>query len=128
MGKQLFYSIFISTVIGVFAPNQGLAQKGQELGGYIGLAHYFGDLNTDYSLNDPGPAFGLVFRNNFNERVCLAGSFNYSRLSASDEDAQNSFERARNLSFFSNTVDASCLLYTSPSPRDQRGSRMPSSA
>ena len=24
--------------------------------------------------------------------------------------------------------DASCLLYTSPSPRDQRGSRMPSSA
>ena len=24
--------------------------------------------------------------------------------------------------------DSSCLLYTSPSPRDQRGSRMPSSA
>ena len=28
---------------------------------------------------------------------------------------------------FPGTVD-SCLLYTSPSPRDQRGSRMPSSA
>ena len=26
------------------------------------------------------------------------------------------------------TQQASCLLYTSPSPRDQRGSRMPSSA
>ena len=25
-------------------------------------------------------------------------------------------------------LDAGCLLYTSPSPRDQRGSRMPSSA
>ena len=25
-------------------------------------------------------------------------------------------------------VDSTCLLYTSPSPRDQRGSRMPSSA
>ena len=25
-------------------------------------------------------------------------------------------------------IPASCLLYTSPSPRDQRGSRMPSSA
>ena len=25
-------------------------------------------------------------------------------------------------------VDCGCLLYTSPSPRDQRGSRMPSSA
>ena len=26
------------------------------------------------------------------------------------------------------TMDEYCLLYTSPSPRDQRGSRMPSSA
>ena len=26
------------------------------------------------------------------------------------------------------TADTVCLLYTSPSPRDQRGSRMPSSA
>ena len=26
------------------------------------------------------------------------------------------------------TIDSGCLLYTSPSPRDQRGSRMPSSA
>ena len=27
-----------------------------------------------------------------------------------------------------NTLSHACLLYTSPSPRDQRGSRMPSSA
>ena len=27
-----------------------------------------------------------------------------------------------------NTIDTTCLLYTSPSPRDQRGSRMPASA
>ena len=27
-----------------------------------------------------------------------------------------------------NRYDNTCLLYTSPSPRDQRGSRMPSSA
>ena len=26
------------------------------------------------------------------------------------------------------TLNGACLLYTSPSPRDQRGSRMPSSA
>ena len=29
---------------------------------------------------------------------------------------------------FANDLDRPCLLYTSPSPRDQRGSRMPSSA
>ena len=32
-----------------------------------------------------------------------------------------------NLTFFA-TGSLTCLLYTSPSPRDQRGSRMPSSA
>ena len=32
-----------------------------------------------------------------------------------------------NINFLSRPGDA-CLLYTSPSPRDQRGSRMPSSA
>ena len=30
--------------------------------------------------------------------------------------------------FGGHTLDNGCLLYTSPSPRDQRGSRMPSSA
>ena len=32
------------------------------------------------------------------------------------------------LDFWGNPVASGCLLYTSPSPRDQRGSRMPSSA
>ena len=34
----------------------------------------------------------------------------------------------KNAGLFSDTESISCLLYTSPSPRDQRGSRMPSSA
>ena len=33
-----------------------------------------------------------------------------------------------NVTIHSGTVLGACLLYTSPSPRDQRGSRMPSSA
>ena len=38
------------------------------------------------------------------------------------------FKRCDEDFFNRNTKDSSCLLYTSPSPRDQRGSRMPSSA
>ena len=34
----------------------------------------------------------------------------------------------RNINFDIGLVNGHCLLYTSPSPRDQRGSRMPSSA
>ena len=39
--------------------------------------------------------------------------------------AHKQLERVREISLFRTNI---CLLYTSPSPRDQRGSRMPSSA
>ena len=42
----------------------------------------------------------------------------------SDEASKNPFSSTQKTKQSSNT----CLLYTSPSPRDQRGSRMPSSA
>ena len=42
----------------------------------------------------------------------------------SDEQLQNLLQTL----FASKEDDYCCLLYTSPSPRDQRGSRMPSSA
>ena len=38
------------------------------------------------------------------------------------------FEEDGLLLFIFATIGMTCLLYTSPSPRDQRGSRMPSSA
>ncbi len=110
MIKQVLYSLLSFSICISLTIQEANAQRGQELGGYIGLGHYFGDLNTDYSVNDPGLAFGLVARRNFNDRVCLEGSFNYARLSASDHDSQNSYERTRNLSFFSNTFDASLSL------------------
>lgn len=104
--------ICILAILGlsILIPSQALAQKGQEVGGWVGLSHYFGDLNTDYSLNDPGPAFGLVVRQNFNERLCLVGGINYSRLGARDADSQNTVERTRNLSFKSNVFDATLGL------------------
>ena len=42
------------------------------------------------------------------------------------KEAGFTFSKAKNVKIFNNTFI--CLLYTSPSPRDQRGSRMPSSA
>ena len=47
-----------------------------------------------------------------------------------DEKIEIAFEKIKNHPFLiSNPIQSrNCLLYTSPSPRDQRGSRMPSSA
>ncbi len=80
------------------------AQKGWEIGGWLGAAHYFGDLNTDYSLNDPGIAFGAIYRRNFNSRTGVMASLDFGRISAADDDSDNAFEQTRNLSFRSNVV------------------------
>lgn len=82
------------------------AQQGWELGGWAGGAHYFGDLNTTFSLKSPGLAAGIVARYNFNERLCLKFSGNYIKIGANDADSDNSFERTRNLSFKSDILDA----------------------
>ena len=47
----------------------------------------------------------------------------------SDEEYQSEKKSTlEQLTEFQATLEKICLLYTSPSPRDQRGSRMPSSA
>ena len=64
------------------------------------------------------------------DRPALAALLDYVR--DGDKVVIHSIDRlARNLADLEQLVDqlnSNCLLYTSPSPRDQRGSRMPSSA
>ena len=44
------------------------------------------------------------------------------------DDSKDKIAQVASISAADETVGKVCLLYTSPSPRDQRGSRMPSSA
>ena len=81
------------------------AQRGFEVGGWLGVGHYFGDLNTTFNLNRPGIAGGFIGRYNFHERISLRLSLNYGQVSAYDSDSDNDFELARNLSFKSSIID-----------------------
>lgn len=83
------------------------AQRGVELGGWVGISNYFGDLNTSFDVSKPGLALGVLGRFNFNERLCLKFSLGYGSVSDTDEDSDNSFERARNLHFKSMLIDGS---------------------
>lgn len=85
------------------------AQRGNELGGFIGIANYFGDLNTNFNL-DPGLSLGIKVRRNFNERISLTGGLTYGRIGANDEDSNNFYERSRNLNFSSNVFDLNFSL------------------
>lgn len=86
------------------------AQEGYELGIHLGVAHYYGDLNPEFAISDPGLNFGFRARRNFNERVCVTLGLDYGKLSGSDENAVNAFEQSRNLDFRSNVYDISATM------------------
>ncbi len=81
------------------------SQRGWEAGGWLGVSHYFGDLNTDYAVNDLGFALGAFGRYNFNNRLAFKLGANYGRVSADDADSNNTFERSRNLHFRSDVFE-----------------------
>lgn len=85
------------------------AQRGWEVGGWLGASNYFGDLNTNYDLM-PGLAGGAIARYNFNERVCFKLSANYGQLAADDANSDNPFEQARNLRFESIVADGAAQI------------------
>lgn len=86
------------------------SQRGWEAGGWLGVSHYFGDLNTEYRFDRFGLNGGAGARYNFNTRVCFMLSANYGQVSAYDSDAENTFERARNLHFRSDLLEATAQL------------------
>lgn len=96
---------FLHLSILLFLTSTLQGQKGIELGAWLGLTHYYGDLQTELAISDPGLAGGLNFRYNFDNRIALKSSLNYGRISADDADSQNTFERQRNLNFFSDVWD-----------------------
>lgn len=81
------------------------AQKGHELGGWLGTSLYFGDLNTNINLKNPGLALGLLAKYNYNSRVSLRAGLSYANVSANDAESDNNFQRNRNLSFESTIWD-----------------------
>lgn len=70
-----------------------------EFGVTIGTAHYFGDLNTNTSLNRLKPAVGIFFRKQFNNYLGLRISSHYAQLGFSDIYSKNDYQKTRNLSF-----------------------------
>ena len=98
------YSTIIIALLLTCAFNAN-AQKGYEVGGWVGLSHYFGDINPNFGLERLGYGAGLIGRYNFNNRVSIRISGNYTRVSGYDSDSDNQFQLARNLSFRSDVIE-----------------------
>ena len=113
--KILFFLLFISK----YCVSQFL-----EPGFSVGINSYSGDIKRGYSLSSGSPGFEIFNRFNISPHQSFKISYKRGNISGK-EYIKDALSENRNMWFKSKF---SCLLYTSPSPRDQRGSRMPSSA
>lgn len=107
MKKSLLLLVFLTSI----SLNRNFAQSdGWEAGIWLGAAHYFGDLNTNYNLGLPGPAGGILARYNFNNRISFKFSANYGVVRGDDALSKNVFEKVRNLNFESSVLEGSLQL------------------
>ena len=99
--KFLAFLLISSIAVNAQSQNNEYVQKG-EFGITVGVAHYFGDINTRAAINRPKPALGAFFRKQFGNYVGVRLSAHYAQLGYSDTYSKNEYQNIRNLSFNTN--------------------------
>jgi hypothetical protein len=99
--KLLALLLIASITVTAQGQHNEYVQKG-EFGITLGVAHYFGDLNTRAAINRPKPALGAFFRKQFGNYVGVRLSAHYAQLGYSDTYSKNEYQQTRNLSFNTN--------------------------
>lgn len=97
----LIFFVGVVTNANAQAQHNEYVQKG-EFGITVGMAHYFGDINTRAAINRPKPALGAFFRKQFGNYVGVRLSAHYAQLGYSDIYSKNDYQKTRNLSFNTN--------------------------
>ena len=90
--------------------------------------HVYFWLNSDHQSEESRKAFEDGFRALLEISEIAGGTWGTPAKTAVRPVTENSWDYGLSLKFASQAEHDICLLYTSPSPRDQRGPRMPSSA
>ena len=104
MRKLRFFGLLLGLVL---TSQVSFAQmRGWEVGGWGGVSNYFGDLNTSWRVNHLHLAGGVGARYNLNDRLAFRFGTNVGKISATDADSDNNYEKRRNLSFRSLIADA----------------------
>jgi hypothetical protein len=82
-----------------------------ELGFMIGVSRYKGELSRNMiGANLLSPAFGFMYRHNWDRRWSWKIEMNFGRITGDDAEAKNDFELDRNLSFHSSIFEISPQL------------------
>lgn len=103
MRKYLFIFILLAVSSSIKAQT---FYTGTEYGVSIGGSQYFGDLNDRYGFQTVNPAVGAFTRIHMNPFIAVRIGGNYTRISYDDKLSSSVFNRARNLNFTSNIIEA----------------------
>ena len=97
--RYLLYNLFIVLLSGqIQAQYQSNVHEG-EYGISLGLAHYMGDLNPNFSVDRPKITIGAFYQKQLNNYVGLRLSANYASVGYADKYSNNAAQKRRNLSF-----------------------------
>lgn len=98
--------LFLTSVILLTSSFQSQAQY-WEVGGMGGVTLYHGDLAPDFSFQPPGAAASFFVRRNVDSRLSIRLGASFGTISATDALSENTYNKARNLSFQSTIFEGS---------------------
>ncbi len=79
--------------------------QSNEIGLFVGMSYYIGDINPGKQFYMPGLAIGGLYRKNFNRRWTLKATGTYGTLKGDDAKSKDQNQNIRNLSFKSIDLD-----------------------
>lgn len=101
---------------------QIIAQK-SEIGLFLGGSYYLGDLNPQLQFVLTKPAYGIIYRYNFNQRVTLKLDALYGNVAG--DDLVSKTNKNRNLSFKSPIIEISPNVEINFTPYQIGNSKLP---
>ena len=101
LGKSKpYYILFLLLIAGMYTQAQN-----HEIGGWVGGANYYGDLNPGFNWKYVRPAGGAFYRYNINKRFAAKAMISYGEVEGNDAGSKVERNRQRNLSFRSSVAD-----------------------
>jgi hypothetical protein len=96
--KKLLFSI------SVFLMSFGTMAQHHEIGPFVGISYYMGDLVQSQVFSTPGYNFGLNYRYNINPRFAIKIAGHYGQIAGDSKNNKKNL-RYKNLSFHSSILD-----------------------
>jgi len=103
--KKYIIACFTGLYPWTFAAEGQLFRPNTEVGGFVGVSYYMGDINLRRQFYAPGIAIGGLVKHNFTEHHVLRFNGFMGNLRGSDLDFNNEFQQVRNHSFECTLLD-----------------------